>query len=123
MYEHRSAPLLPLRQFVLRLIRHGGLIVALLVVSLTVGILGYHVLARMTWIDAFLNAAMILGGMGPVDILTSDGAKLFAGLYALYCGVFFLVIAGLILAPFLHRVLHVLNLDTDDADSSDKPAH
>jgi hypothetical protein len=114
MYERYDEPLLSRRAFAVRVLRHAALAGLLLFASLTVGVAGYMVLANLSFVDAFLNAAMILGGMGPVDILTSDSAKLFAGLYALYCGVFFLVIAGLVLAPFLHRVLHLLNLDDDD---------
>ena len=90
----------------------------MLVFPLIVGVVGYMGLAGLSPIDAFLNASMILGGMGPVDPLPTDGAKLFAGLYALFSGVFFLVIAGVILAPFLHRVLHRLHI-ADDSDGSD----
>jgi hypothetical protein len=114
MYERYDQPVLSRRAFAARVLRHAALAILLLLVSLAMGVAGYMGLAHLPFVDAFLNAAMILGGMGPVDVLTSDGAKLFAGLYALYCGVFFLVLAGLILAPFLHRVLHMLNLDTDD---------
>jgi hypothetical protein len=114
MYERYDQPVLSRRAFAARVLRHAALAALLLFASLAIGVIGYMALAHLPFIDAFLNAAMILGGMGPVDALPSDGAKIFAGLYAIYCGVFFLVIAGLILAPFLHRVLHVLNLDTDD---------
>jgi hypothetical protein len=104
------------RAFVARVLRHAGLAGLLLLGSLAVGVAGYMFLAHLSFVDAFLNAAMILGGMGPVDVLITDGAKLFAGVYALYCGLFFLVTAGVILAPFLHRVLHSLHLDDDDDD-------
>ena len=114
MYERYDEPVLSRRSFVARVLRHAALAVVLLLVSLGIGVAGYMALAHLSFIDAFLNAAMILGGMGPVDLLPSDSAKVFAGLYAIYSGVFFLVIAGLILAPFLHRVLHLLNLDSDD---------
>jgi len=86
-----------------------------------VGVIGYMGLAGLGPVDAFLNAAMILGGMGPVDPLPTAGAKIFAGLYALFAGVFYLIVAGVILAPFLHRVLHRLHLaegDTKDSSSS-----
>ena len=116
MYERYDQPVLSRRAFVVRVLRHSALAGLLLLASLAIGVIGYITLAHLSFIDAFLNAAMILGGMGPVDALPTDGAKIFAGLYAIYCGVFFLVIAGLILAPFLHRVLHVLNLDTDEVD-------
>ncbi len=119
MYERYNEPVLSRRAFAARVLRHTALAALLLLASLAVGVVGYMSLAHLSFVDAFLNAAMILGGMGPVEVLTTDGAKLFAGLYALYCGVFFLVIAGLVLAPFLHRVLHLLNLD-DDGDESDQ---
>jgi hypothetical protein len=79
--------------------------------SLVVGMAGYHWLAPMGWVDAFLNAAMLLGGMGPVDPLTNDNAKLFAGLYAMYCGVVFIATAGLLIAPIGTHVLHRFHMD------------
>ena len=78
----------------------------LLVVSLLIGMAGYHLIEKLPWIDAFLNAAMLLGGMGPVDTPKQDAGKLFAGLYALYAGLVFIASAALILAPLVHRVLH-----------------
>jgi len=86
---------------------------ALLAVSLSIGMLGYHWLAPMGWVDAFLNAAMLLGGMGPVDPLNNDVAKLFAGGYALYCGVVFIATAGLVLAPVGAHILHRFHLDQE----------
>jgi len=85
----------------------------LLGMSLVIGMVGYHWLAPMGWTDAFLNAAMLLGGMGPVDPLTNDSAKLFAGAYALYCGVVFIATAGLVLAPVGAHILHRFHLDRD----------
>ena len=117
MYESYDEPLLSRTAFLGRVLRHVGIAVVALLISLSIGMAGYIGLAGLAPVDAFLNAAMILGGMGPVDPLTSDGAKVFAGFYALYCGTVFLVIAGLVLAPFLHRVLHRLNLDDDDDDA------
>lgn len=114
MYERYDQPVLSRRAFAARVICHAALAAVLLLASLGIGVAGYMALAHLSFIDAFLNAAMILGGMGPVDVLPTDAAKLFAGIYAIYSGVFFLVIAGLILAPFLHRVLHRLNLDPGD---------
>jgi hypothetical protein len=84
---------------------------AVLAVSLAIGMVGYHWLAPMGWIDAFHNAAMILGGMGPVDPLTNDNAKLFAGVYAIYCGVVFIATAGLLIAPLGTYLLHRFHLD------------
>lgn len=118
MYERYDQPVLSRGAFVVRVLRHAALAGLLLLGSLGIGVLGYMALGHLGFVDAFMNAAMILGGMGPVDVLPTDAAKVFAGSYAIYSGVFFLVIAGLILAPFLHRVLHLLNLDTDDVDSA-----
>ena len=90
-------------------------LVALVVtaVSLIIGMAGYHWLAPMPWVDAFLNAAMLLGGMGPVDALTNDRAKLFAGTYALYCGVALIATSGLLIAPLGAHVLRRFHLAQD----------
>lgn len=86
---------------------------ALLGVSLLIGMAGYHWLAPMGWVDAFVNAAMLLGGMGPVDPLDNDRVKIFAGVYSLYCGVMFIATAGLVLAPVGTHILHRFHLDND----------
>ena len=87
----------------------------LLGVSLAIGMVGYHWLAPMGWVDAFLNASMLLGGMGPVEPqLQNNGVKLFAGGYALYCGVVFIATAGLVLAPVGSHILHRFHLDKKD---------
>jgi hypothetical protein len=114
MYEHHSERLLPARDFVIRMIRHGGLILMVLAVSLVAGIVGYHYLARMSWVDSFLNASMILGGMGPVGELPDATAKIFAGCYALYSGIILIVIAGIMIAPIAHRLLHKLHAEDVD---------
>lgn len=119
VYESYDQPLIPLNQFIRRVVIHGLAALSLLIIPLVIGVVGYMTLAGLNPVDAFLNASMILGGMGPVDILTSDAAKIFAGLYALFSGVFFLVVAGLIIAPFLHRVLHRLHVTPPDEQSSD----
>jgi hypothetical protein len=113
MYESIGAELLPFREFIRRLIRHIGLAAVVLGVSLAVGMVGYREFARLRWVDAFLNASMILGGMGPVSDLPNDAAKLFAGCYALYSGVIFIVAIGIMIAPVAHRILHSLHLDQD----------
>ena len=84
---------------------------AILAVSLGVGMGGYHWLAPMPWVDAFVNAAMLLGGMGPVDPLGNDNVKVFAGIYAMYCGVVFIATAGLLILPVANHVLHRFHLD------------
>ncbi|MCS7000366.1 MAG: hypothetical protein RML15_06755 [Bacteroidota bacterium] len=118
-YEHRSEPLLPLRLFLRRLAGHGAIALLLLVLSLAIGIVGYHFLEGLSWIDAALEAAMILGGMGPTATLHSTAGKLFAAAYALYAGVAFLVTVGILLAPVVHRLLH--RLHADQAPSSLSP--
>lgn len=106
MFEHGTQPLLSRIEFIARLARNGGVALGLIAVSLLAGMVGYHALEDLSWIDAFLNAAMLLGGMGPVNTPVSFGGKLFAGLYALYCGLVVIVVAGLMLAPVAHRILH-----------------
>lgn len=92
-FEHRAQPVIPAHQFLIRL-AHGGLIaLALIAVSLFIGMVGYRVLEGLSWIDAFLNASMLLGGMGPVNAPVTPGGKLFAGLYALYCGLVVILVA------------------------------
>jgi len=120
MYERRTQPLLTPRQFALRLLRHFWIALGMVLVSLGAGMLGYHVLEGLSWLDAFLNAAMILGGMGPVAPLQTPGGKLFAGLYALYSGMLLLVAVSILLLPVLHRLLHTFHLNDDDdqADGS-----
>jgi hypothetical protein len=110
MYEHRSAKLLTLRQFAGRMAWHLALVASLVIVSLGVGMAGYMGLAGMSAVDSFLNAAMLLGGMGPVGDLPTDGAKIFAGLYALYAGLVFIASATILIAPVAHRVMHKLHL-------------
>ena len=82
-----------------------------------VGPLGYHVFARLPWVDAFLNASMILAGMGPVDPLSTTAAKLFASFYALFSGLVFIALMGIVLAPWAHRVLHRFHVDEEDAST------
>lgn len=113
MYEHRRTRPLPGRRFVLRLAGHFAIAAVLVALSLLVGMWGYEHFEHLRWRDAFLNAAMLLGGMGPVDDPKTDEGKLFAGFYALYAGLVFLVIAGLLLAPVVHRVLHRFHWEAD----------
>jgi hypothetical protein len=92
---------------------HALAAAAVVVASLAVGVVGYHFLAGLPWVDALLNASMILGGMGPVDPLRTTTAKLFASFYALFSGVVFLAAAALLMAPLVHRLLHVLHVDQE----------
>ena len=111
-YEHRSEPLLPWRAFLLRRVaRTFAVGSAIIFGSLLIGMLGYRITEGMDWLDAFLNASMILGGMGPVDAMHTTSGKLFAGVYALYSGLVLVGTAGLLLTPFLHRLLHRFHLE------------
>jgi hypothetical protein len=110
MYERRYEPLLPRRAFFRRLARHGALAACLMLSGLVCGMLGYHFLERLPWIDAYVNAAMILSGMGPLDSLHTSAGKIFAGIYALFSGVAFLSTVGLLLAPVVHRAVHKFHL-------------
>lgn len=114
MFEQRHQELLPRAAFATRMLRSAGLAVALVAVSLGAGAAGYHTLEGQQWIDALVNASMLLGGMGPVDALHSTAGKLFASFYALYSGLIFLIVAGVIFAPVFHRFLHRFHLDMDE---------
>ncbi len=120
MFEHRRQQLLPRRAFLFRLGRFAGAALLLVAVSWLIGILGYRVLEGMSWIDSTLNAAMLLGGMGPVDQLHTDAGKLFASFYALFSGIVFLVSVGVLIAPILHRLLHQFHLAEDKRDEEDE---
>ena len=110
-YERRGQQLLSRRRFAGRVLAHASVAAALIVVSLFLGMIGYVYFERLTWTDAFLNAAMLLGGMGPVNMPQTEAGKLFAGSYALYAGLVFLAAAGLVMAPVLHRILHRFHWD------------
>ena len=111
MYEHRTHPLLSRAKFVRRVARQMLLALFLVGVALGMGVVGYHYIGGLSWIDSLLNASMILGGMGPVDPLRSDAAKIFASCYALFSGLAFVGIAGLMIAPFAHRLLHRFHIE------------
>jgi hypothetical protein len=97
------------------MLRHGGFVLILAMVSIAVGMLGFHVLALQTWLDAYLNSAMLLGGMGPVGDIKSDAGKVFAGLFALYAGLAFIIAFATLSAPVLHRLLHKLHAEERSA--------
>jgi hypothetical protein len=111
MYEHRTHHLLHRTKFLKRVAHHATLALCILAFSLGLGIAGYHYLGGLDWIDALLNASMILTGMGPVDILRGNSAKLFASFYALFSGIVFLGVASILVAPFAHRFLHKFHLE------------
>jgi hypothetical protein len=106
MYESKHTRPITRKQFVIRLSKNVILAVLILAFSLLIGTIGYHNCGDLSWIDAFYNASLILTGMGPVSVLTSNGAKLFASFYAIYSGVAFLSVSAIILVPVFHRVLH-----------------
>lgn len=106
MYESRKQAPLPHAGFVRRILWHLFLALALLTLSLLAGMAGYVYFERLSWLDAFLNAAMLLGGMGPVHLPATPDGKLFAGCYALYAGLVFIATAALLFTPILHRLLH-----------------
>jgi hypothetical protein len=113
-FEHRREPLLPWPLFVRRLAWSFGVGLVLIGVSLAFGIVGYRYLLSLSWIDAFVNAAMILSGMGPLAVPQTVAAKLFAGGYALFSGLAVIAIAGVTFAPAVHRFLHYLHADPED---------
>lgn len=113
MFEHRSQPLLDHRAYVRRLAGSTSLGLGLVALSLLAGMLGYHRFEHLTWIDSFLNASMILGGMGPVEQPQTYAGKLFAGVYALYCGLAVILLAGIVFAPVVHRLMHSFHLERE----------
>src|SRR4030095_10199175 len=104
-----------------RLVNSAMLAAGVVGVSLAIGVLGYHYIAKLGWVDAFVNASMILSGMGPVNELHSSGAKIFAGCYALFSGIMFLTTAAIIFGPLAHRVLHRFHASIIDSDDSGGP--
>ena len=111
MFEPRHEPLISRTRFVVRMVRSIGVALAVVALSLGMGACGYHVFGGLPWLDALLNASMILTGMGPVDPMRTAGAKLFATAYALFSGVVFLSMAGILVAPLFHRFLHRFHLE------------
>ena len=115
MFEHVSKPVIPQRQFVSRLMRAVLLGLGMIVISLAIGMTGYlWFFPTFDWADAFVNAAMILSGMGPMAVPETTGAKIFSGCYAIYSGLILVMSAGVVFAPLVHRFLHKLHADEDD---------
>lgn len=117
IYEHRGEPLVSRAVFIRRVLRHTAVALGLVGVSLLLGMAGYHFLEGLSWLDGFLNAAMLLGGMGPVDALRTPAGKLFAGFYALYAGLLFITVTGLLAAPVAHRLLHRFHWEAENPAS------
>jgi hypothetical protein len=120
MFEHKSQKLLPWPKFVRRMALWFLLAFGVVAAALAIGVLGYHYIARLAWIDAVLNAAMILDGMGPVATMEGAPAKLFASAYALFSGVVFLSAMSIVLAPVFHRVLHHFHWGEEDERADSK---
>jgi hypothetical protein len=118
MFEHRSKPLLPRPAFYRRMAWSAAVASLVVVVALGIGMIGYRAFEPMSWVDAFVNAAMILSGMGPVSPLQTDGGKIFAGCYALFSGLAFITSLGIVFAPAVHRFLHKFHLE--ELKSADK---
>ncbi len=110
-FESRAQPLISRHEFLLRMAQSGAIGAFLIAASLGAGMAGYHYFEELSWLDSFLNASMLLGGMGPVTTPETDTGKIFAGLYALYSGLFVIFVAGLILAPVAHRILHRFHME------------
>ena len=115
MLEHHTQPLLSQHEFLIRQLKYVLIALGIIATSLAMGILGYHFSENLPWIDSLVNAAMILGGMGPVNELHTNVGKLFASFYALYSGIVFLATVGVIFAPIYHRFLHRFHLQVEDS--------
>ena len=113
-FERRHDQLAPVPVFVKRLIASLAIALALIALALAIGIVGYHSLGKLDWVDSLLEASMILGGMGPVSTLTGDGVKIFASMYALFSGLIFIAVMGVVLSPIAHRFLHKFHVDEED---------
>ena len=116
-FEKKSQPLAERVHFILRLFLYGLISGMMIAVSLGIGVLGYRWFGGLDWIDALLNASMILTGMGPVNAMTTTSGKLFASFYALFSGVVFLSATAVILTPVFHRVMHRFHLAEEDLDT------
>lgn len=114
MYEQRHEPLASVSVFAKRMIGSVAMALGLITLVLMIGIAGYHYLAGFSWIDSLLEASMLLGGMGPVNQLSNDAAKIFASAYALFSGLLFIAVMGLVLSPVVHRILHKFHVDEKD---------
>ena len=118
MFEHRSSPLISRQEFYRRQAKSILLGCGLLMPALGIGILGYHFFEHLAWLDAFASAAMILSGMGPLGPLETSAGKLFAGCYALFSGLMFITVSGVVLAPMSHRLLHKFHFENSKKNES-----
>ena len=114
MFEHHKQPLASGQDFARRMLRFSLVTAGIILFSLGIGMLGYHYLESLSWIDSLLNASMILGGMGPVNALRTNAGKVFASFYALYSGIILLASVGVLAAPIFHRFMHRFHLELED---------
>lgn len=119
-FEHRREPLLSPARFYRRMLTYAGFSIGLILPSLGIGILGYHFFGGLSWIDSLLNASMLLGGMGPVNPITTTAGKLFASFFALFSGMILLVAVGVLITPVFHRLLHRFHLESPDDQGADE---
>ncbi|HVO75780.1 MAG TPA: hypothetical protein VMT35_17265 [Ignavibacteriaceae bacterium] len=117
MYEHLSKPLLPLKKYYMRVFLHFLSALSVILFSLLIGILGYHLTEKLSWLDSLLNASMILSGMGQVNEIHSSAGKIFASFYSLFSGIIFLASVGIFFVPVYHRFLHKFHIvSTEEND-------
>lgn len=114
MFEKRKHPLASKRKFLKRLAKSALFATILMFASLFIGVLGYHFICGLSWIDSLVNASMILGGMGEVDMISSNSGKVFISLYALYSGITFLSSSAILMAPVFHRLMHTFHIDVEE---------
>jgi len=114
MFEHHKQPLASESEFRRRMLRFGLITAGIILFSLGIGMIGYHYLESLSWLDSLLNASMILGGMGPVNALHTNAGKIFASFYALYSGIILLASVGVLAAPVFHRFMHRFHLELED---------
>lgn len=113
-FEKKTQKLAPLSVFLVRVFRFGSIAFGLVFISVGIGVFGYHHFGQLSFIDSFHMASMILTGMGPIAEMKTEAAKLFSSFYALYSGVAFLSFTGVFFAPFIHRVLHILHVESEE---------
>ena len=116
MFERKNEELAPVSVFVRRIFASLAIAFSLIGTALLIGIVGYHCLGGFGWIDSLLEASMILGGMGPVNQLSTNSVKVFASFYALFSGLIFIAVMGVVLSPIVHRFLHKFHIDEEDGD-------
>jgi len=114
MFEQHTQLLATPAEFAERMLRYSLITAGIILFSLLIGMVGYHFLESLSWIDSLLNASMILGGMGPVNPLQTDAGKIFASFYALYSGIILLASVGILVTPIFHRFMHRFHLELEE---------